>query len=143
MKFFTCHFRDSFIDVKEESSERDDTFLENGHSTVNSPLSVAVKGDDSSKQALDLSPRNQFDSEVSLDSRGDKEDAGCEQGLDLSPLSRSPKSSSPIGQHSSNQDTLSVPTSQDVMMTNMSELGSWLWQAVRIASLWTVCWKLF
>lgn len=116
--------RDSFIDVKEESSEREDTFLENGHSTVNSPLSVAVKGDDSSKQALDLSPRNQFDSEVSLDSRGDKEDAGCEQGLDLSPLSRSPKSSSPIGQHSSNQDTLSVPTSQDVMMTNMSELGS-------------------
>ena len=103
---------------------------------MNSPLSVSVQGDESSKQALDLSPRNQYDNEISSVSRGDRENTGCEQGLDLSPLSRSPKSSSPIGQNSSNQDTpLSVPTSQDVMMTGMSELGSWVWKSPTIRKL--------
>lgn len=111
------HFRDGLLDVKEECTDRDEAFLENGHSTVDSPLSVVVQGD-YSKQALNLSPRNQYD-EVSLDNQARK-DTGCEQGLDLSPVSRSPKSSSPIGQNSSNQNTQSVQSSQEVVMDSSS-----------------------
>ncbi|XP_061178799.1 forkhead box protein P1-like isoform X2 [Saccostrea echinata] len=116
--------RNGFMDVKEESLEQDEAFLENGHSSVDSPLSVVVQAGNSSNKALNLSPRNQYDNEVSLDNQVGK-DTGCEQGLDLSPVSRSPKSRSPIGQISPNQDTHSVQTSQEVVMTSMSEsLGS-------------------